>query len=114
MSKLEDHFVHKLVLADCSRDRRHFRIRRHLWNETFRVEFAQLIPTRTAGQYWYVINVRVFHHSGECVPSMTRRELVLHMLFPKPEQMLLGRSKVNVRIILLGLGHSLFLLSFEL
>jgi hypothetical protein len=45
---------------------------------------------------------------------MTCRELVLHMFFPKPEQMLLPRSKVNVRIILLGLGHSLFLLSFEL
>jgi hypothetical protein len=44
---------------------------------------------------------------------MTRRELVLHMFFPKPEQMLLGRSKINARILLLGLGHSLFLLSFE-
>src|SRR5205823_14477224 len=80
---------------------------RHLRHETFSVKLSQLIPTRTAGQYRYVIDVSVFHHGGECFFSVTRRELVLHMFFPQITQTLLRSGPTLVYARLLRFVHGL-------
>ena len=49
VSEFENHFVDQLVLADGARNRRHFRVGRHLRNEPFRVEFPQFIFANTTG-----------------------------------------------------------------
>src|SRR6266404_4392051 len=83
MREFEDHFVYQLILADCSRDWRHFRVGRHLRNESFRLELAQFVAADAPGQHWNVIYISVLDHCGERVLRVARRELILHMPFPK-------------------------------
>src|ERR1043166_1954356 len=49
VGELEYHFVDDLVVSNSSRDWCHLRVRWHLWHDTFRIEFAQLMVTRTTG-----------------------------------------------------------------
>src|SRR5438093_10695107 len=90
--EVENHCLHDLVLADCSRHRCHFRIRRHLWNEPFRIELAQFVAARAAGEHWYVIYISILDHRGECVLGITSGELVPHMVLPQFAQSFLGRA----------------------
>src|SRR5436189_5962153 len=90
--EFENHFVYQLILADRSRDWRHFRIRRHLRNEPFRIELAQFVAAHAAGEHWYVIYISNLDHSCECVLGITSGELVPHMVLPQFAQSFLGRA----------------------
>src|SRR5207247_8326964 len=96
MGELEYHFIYQLIGADGSRDGSHFRIGRHLGNETFRVKFSQLILADTAGQHWDVVHVSVLDHGAERLLVVASVELMTHMLLPQLLQSFLGWREMCV------------------
>src|SRR6266513_880013 len=96
MRELEHHFIHYLIIADSSRDGRHFRIGRHLGNETLRVKLAQLVPADTPGQHWDMVHVGVLNHGGDRVLGVMGYKLMSHMLLPELAKSFLSRCEVCV------------------
>src|SRR5438552_8546068 len=93
MGKLEDHFTDKLVVTNRSRERNHLRVRRHLWNETLRVEFAKLFPSDTSCQHRNMVHIGVLDHSGESLLGIVSPKLVPHVFLPEITQDLLRDRK---------------------
>ena len=82
-------FVDNAIDPDRARHRRHRRVRRHLRNETLRIELAQLFMSDAASHHRNVIDVRINDHCLERVVSVARREFVFDVIVPARRECLL-------------------------
>src|SRR3989442_10072101 len=69
--------------ANGARDGRHLRIRRHLGDESFRVELPQFVLAHAAGQRRNVVHVGVVHHGGERFLAVVGGKLVPDVFLPE-------------------------------